>query len=83
VLGKTPSEFESQFPSLYLDIGLDGVILHEREDYATGKLSRIREIIGQAGLLRERPNGEMKWVWETPPTRHWEITWEGFRELPR
>jgi hypothetical protein len=81
VLGKTPAEFEGHFPSLYLDIGLDGQILYDREGYAAGKLRRIREIINEAGLVRERSNGAMKWVWKTPPTRHWEITWEGFREL--
>jgi uncharacterized protein len=83
VLGKTPHEFERDFPSLYLDIGLDGVVLYERDGYATEKLHRIRAIIAQAGLVRKRVNGEMRWVWKTPPTRHWEITWDGFRELAR
>jgi predicted nucleotidyltransferase len=81
VLGKTPEEFERQFPSLYLDIGLDGVVLYDRDGYASARLRRIREIIAEAGLVRERKNGGMNWVWRTPPRGHWEITWDGFREL--
>src|SRR3990172_2776979 len=81
VLGKTPEEFESHFPSLYLDIGLDGVVLYDRDGYMADKLRCIREIIAQAGLRRKRQNGEMNWVWQNPPRRHWEITWEGFSEL--
>ena len=83
VLAKTPDEFERYFPSLYLDIGRDGIVLYDRDDYTARKLQRIREIIAQARLVRKRKNGDMNWVWQTPPKRHWEITWEGFRELAR
>ena len=81
VLGRTPDEFEAHFPSLYLDIGLDGIVLFDRDGYTQHKLERIREIIARAMLRRERQNGGMNWVWQKPPRRHWEITWEGFREL--
>ena len=81
LLGKAPEEFESHFPSLYLDLGLDGVLLFDRAGYTAAKLSRIREIIQQAGLFRERDNGDMFWNWKNPPGPHWEVTWEGFREL--
>ena len=82
VLGKTPDEFEQQFPSLYLDIALDGIILYDRDDYTARKLARIREIIAQTGLVRERlARGTMFWNWDRQVTRPWEITWEGFREL--
>lgn len=81
LLGKTLEEFERYFPSLYLDIGLDGVVLFDREGYTEKKLRRIREIIAEAGLVRERQGGEMSWLWRHAPKRHWEITWEGFREL--
>ena len=83
VLAKTPEEFERHFPSLYLDIGRDGVILYDHDGYIARKLQRIREITMQAGLVRKRNNGEMNWVWQMPPKRHWEVTWEGFRELTR
>lgn len=80
--GKSPEEFESQFPSIYLDMGLDAIILYDPEGYVSRKLKRIREIINQAGLYRYRlsPNN-MSWDWHAPPTHGWEITWEGFREL--
>jgi hypothetical protein len=82
LLGKTPEEFERYFPSLYLDIGLDGVVLFDREGYAEGKLNRIREIIAEAGLVRERlEGGNMFWNWDRKTARQWEITWEGYREL--
>ncbi|MBI5653813.1 MAG: nucleotidyltransferase domain-containing protein [Chloroflexi bacterium] len=82
VLGKTPTEFEEQFPSLYLDIGLDGVILYDQGGYTKRKLARIRQIIQDAGLVRERLNDHnMFWDWSRAFTRRWEIGWEGFREL--
>jgi predicted nucleotidyltransferase len=82
LLGKTPEEFEHYFPSLYLDIGLDGVVLFDREGYTDGKLKRIREIIAEAGLVRERlEGGDMFWNWNRKTARQWEITWEGYREL--
>ncbi|MBI3763199.1 MAG: nucleotidyltransferase domain-containing protein [Chloroflexi bacterium] len=81
VLGKTPAEFESQFPSLYLDLGTDGILLFDRDGYTASKLDRVRQIIAQAGLVRERIDGDMYWDWQHTPGFHWEITWEGFREL--
>ena len=82
MLGKTPDEFEKHFPSLYLDIGLDGKVLYDRDNYTTRKLARIREIIAQTGLVRERlSGGNMFWNWNRKVMRPWEITWEGFREL--
>jgi hypothetical protein len=82
VLGKTPGEFEQHFPSLYLDIGLDGIVLYDRDHYTTHKLARIREIIAQTGLVRERlAGGSMFWNWDRKVMHPWEITWEGFREF--
>jgi len=82
VLGKTPEEFERYFPSLYLDIGLDGVVLYDRGGYTAAKLKRVREIIAQAGLVRLRlDKNNMFWNWNRKVTRPWEITWEGFREI--
>ncbi len=82
MLGKTPEEFERYFPSLYLDIGLDGIALYDYDGYMEGKLKRIREIIAEAGLVRERlEGGNMFWNWDRKTARQWEITWEGYREL--
>ena len=82
ILGKTPEEFEQHFPSLYLDLGLDGVVLFDRNDYTASKLARVREIIKQAGLVRQRlSKGTMFWNWDRKVTRQWAITWEGYREF--
>lgn len=82
VYGKTPSEFEAQFPSIYLDMGLDGIVLYDPEGYLERKLSEIREIIVRAGLYRHRLSvNSMSWDWNKAPKGEWEITWEGYREL--
>lgn len=80
VLAKEPAEFEGYFPSLYLDIGLDGIILYDPEGYMAGKLRRIREIIEEAGLYRVRRDGELMWLWKRRPALHWAIEWDGFHE---
>jgi len=81
LIAKTPEEFESGFPSLYLDLAVDGIVLHDTNDYMTNKLQRIREIIKQAGLERKRREHDFSWEWRRRPNGHWEITWEGYREL--
>lgn len=85
MLGKTPEEFEGHFPSLYLDIGLDGVTLFDRGDYTAGKLARIRELISEAGLVRKTFDGEMQWELTRPvpePPGYWGIEWDGYHEYP-
>ncbi|NUO81152.1 nucleotidyltransferase domain-containing protein [candidate division KSB1 bacterium] len=79
---RTPEEFERGFPSLYLDLGLDGILLYDSQGYMAAKLQRIREIITQAGLQRKKLGDQMSWDWQKPPRGPWEITWEGgYREL--
>lgn len=56
-LAKTRIEFEEGFPSFYLDLALDGVILYDTDGYMEAKLRRIREIIKETGLKRERIPG--------------------------
>lgn len=82
LLGKTPEEFEGYFPSLYLDIGLDGIVLFDREGYTARRLARVREIIRESRLVRERDNEEMFWRFnrEQSPGPGWSVEWEGFRE---
>ena len=81
ILAKEPAEFEGFFPSLYLDIGLDGVILYDPQGYVHKRLARIREIIREAGLYRVCRDGELMWFWKRQPARHWAIEWEGFHEF--
>jgi len=65
---------------VYLDIGLDGIILYDPEGYMASKLACIREIIEEAGLYRVRRDGELMWLWKRQPAPHWAIEWDGFRE---
>lgn len=82
VYGSTPEEFEKYFPSIYLDMGLDGIVLYDTGDYLTGKLERIRAIIQETGLRRLRLSpGNMFWDWDKAPLHGWALDWEGYREL--
>src|SRR3990167_7571124 len=77
-LAKTQKEFEEGFPSFYLDLALDGIILYDTDGYMEAKLRRIREIIKETGLKRERIPGGFFWDWKKDPGPEWEITWDGF-----
>jgi predicted nucleotidyltransferase len=76
-IAKTRAEFEAGFPSYYLDIALDGIILYEREGYMQQKLARIRELMQTAGLRRQRTDDGFSWEWQKPPRGHWRIDWSG------
>ncbi|MFQ5823788.1 MAG: nucleotidyltransferase domain-containing protein [bacterium] len=75
---KTKKEFESGFPPLYLDLGVDGQILYDSDNYIQKKLLRIQEIIKEAGLYRVKRNGYHAWEWKNQPGPYWSITWDGF-----
>lgn len=76
ILAKTPEEFESHLPSLYLDIALDGRILYDRQNYAAQKLAALRRLIQRVGLYRERtPAGDV-WRWRQEPVARWTLQWE-------
>ena len=81
MVAKTKDEFLSAFPSLYLDLGLDGKILYDKEGFLSERLAMIRKIIHQSGLRREKRDYGFTWRWRNRPKRGWEITWEGYREL--
>lgn len=80
---RTPDEFESGFPSLYLDLGMDGIVLYDADNYITPKLRRIQKIIKLAGLERKKFDHQFSWEWKKQPQGHWEITWEGYHEFTR
>jgi predicted nucleotidyltransferase len=81
VIARTRREFEEAFPSLYLDIGLDGVVLWDRDGYTRQRLERIRALIGEAGLSRAPTRGGFEWRWTTPPAGHWRVDWDGVHGL--
>ncbi len=81
IIAKTPEEILENFPPLFLDVGLDGIILFDRNDFFKNLQIKIRDIIRQAGLQRKKDNGEFYWEWQKPPHKGWEITWKGYRAL--
>lgn len=81
LIAKTRAEFEAAFPSYYLDIGLDGIILYDRDGYVTEKLTTIRDLIATAGLSRHRLASGFSWRWARPPAGHWRVDWGGVTGL--
>ena len=81
LVARTRPEFEGVFPALYLDLGLDGMILYDRDSYMHHRLERIRALAGEAGLTRARTPGGFSWRWASPPTGHWRVDWSGVRGL--
>ncbi|MGH7362033.1 MAG: nucleotidyltransferase domain-containing protein [Candidatus Methylomirabilales bacterium] len=76
-IGKARAEFEAGFPSYYLDVALDGIILADRDRYMEGKLQWIRDVIREAGLRRRRAPAGFVWEWDCPPAGPWRIDWTG------
>jgi hypothetical protein len=76
-IARTRSEFAAGFPSYYLDLALDGVILYDCENYMQQKLARICELMQAAGLQRRRTDYGFSWAWQKPPRGHWRIEWSG------
>ena len=76
ILSRTPKEFEAYLASLYLDIALDGILLHDSSGYAAERLARIRRLIEKHGLRREQVNGDLMWRWERFPGFNWTLEWD-------
>ena len=77
LLARTPEEFMNGLPDLYLDIALDGVILHDTNGYIAYRLRFLRTLIRQNGLHREQQGRDLIWRWEQPPGPDWSLEWEG------
>lgn len=75
LLARTPQEFESHLPSLYLDIALDGRILYDPQGYAAGKLRALKRTIQKTGLYRERTQDGDIWRWRKEPSDSWTSEW--------
>lgn len=76
VLAKTPQEFSSHLPPLWLDIALDGIVLYDPEGYVTDRLEQLRALIHRRGLIRERTGRNLVWRWECFPGFNWSLQWE-------
>jgi hypothetical protein len=77
LLTRTPEEFMAGLPDLYLDIALDGVILHDTNGYMADRLRFLRTLIQRKGLRREKQGRDLTWRWEQPPDPDWSLEWEG------
>lgn len=75
ILAKTPEEFESSLPALYLDVALDGRILYDPRGYAADRMGTLRRMIDEAGLYRERTAAGDVWQWRNPPLGPWSLDW--------
>lgn len=76
VIAKTTAEFESALPPLYLDIALDGIILHDSNGYMATKLAYISQRLAEMGLERRQQGQDWIWLWRTPPGKNWELEWK-------
>jgi predicted nucleotidyltransferase len=76
MLAKTPGEFESSLPALYLDIAVDGVLLYDTDGYAQKKLTQLKTIIRKKGLQRQKVNDEYLWQWKQFPGFDWGLEWD-------
>jgi uncharacterized protein len=77
----TPTEYERDIAPIDLDIGLDAIVMYDRDAYLADRLALVRQRIGQAGLVRSR---DLTWGWRRGPTRtDWAVTWEGVRTHAR
>ena len=81
-IAKTPEEVDANLNPLLLEICVDGVCLYG-EDYFEPYRKKAMNALKDAGLKRKRVGREWYWKFEKIPDREWELTWEGFRELPR
>jgi uncharacterized protein len=76
LLARTPEEFLSSLPDLYLDIALDGVVLHDKDGYMAERLRFLRTLIRRNGLRREKEGRDLIWRGEQPPGPDWSLEWE-------
>lgn len=80
ILAKTPGEFESALPALYLDIAIDGVLLYDSNGYAQKKVQQVKTIIRRKGLQRQKINGEYLWQWKQFPGFDWTLEWDSVQK---
>jgi predicted nucleotidyltransferase len=81
IIAKTPEEVESNLTPLLLEICVDGVCLFG-ESYFESYRKRGLRALKQSGLKRRRVGREWYWQFEKFPQKEWELTWDGYRELP-
>lgn len=81
VIAKTPEEFDSCFPPLYLDMAIDGKILIDKGRFMEARLKKIKKIIENSALNRVKKGDEFFWRWKSPKKPGWRLDWGGVVEL--
>ncbi len=79
-IAKTPEEVKKNLTTLLLDVCVDGICLYGK-DYFEPYRERALAGLKDSGLKRHWIGKEGYWKFEKFPTKDWELTWEGFREL--
>ncbi len=80
-IAKTPEEFEKNLTPLILEVCVDGICLYGK-DYFEPYRKKALNALKSSGLKRKRVGQEWYWHFERIPNKEWELTWEGFHELP-
>ena len=80
-IAKTPLEVSSNLTPFLLEVFVDGICLYGNEYFDDLRAKAIKAI-QEAGLRRKTVGKEWHWEFDTIPQKEWELTWEGFRELP-
>ena len=78
---RTPAEFEADLTPLYLDVCADGICLLG-DDYFEPFRRRGLAALAASGMKRERVGWTLFWMLPGNGPKNWELTWEGYRELP-
>ncbi|MFQ6015425.1 MAG: nucleotidyltransferase domain-containing protein [Anaerolineae bacterium] len=80
VLARTVEEFTADVSPLHLDLAEDAIIFYDPQGFLASRLARVRALIQEAGLVRQRTAQGLVWWWEAePPKPGWSLTWEGFK----
>jgi predicted nucleotidyltransferase len=80
-IAKTPEEIDENLTPLLLEVCVDGKCLHG-SDYFEPYRQKALAALQESGLKRKRVGREWYWQFERIPKKNWELTWEGFHELP-
>lgn len=80
-IAKTPEEVAANLTPLMLEVCLDGLYLYG-EAYFRLFRERALQALKQSGLKRVQVGQEWYWQFEKAPVRDWELTRDGYCELP-
>jgi len=78
---KTPKEVEKNLTPLILEVCVDGICLYGK-DYFDPYIKKALDALKHSGLRRKWAGRETYWHFDRIPSKEWELTWEGFHELP-